>query len=165
MSIMEIEEIVTILREKLSHKQVTTNETIRSQHGKDESYHQEHLPDIVVFPHTTNQASEVIAVAHGEQIPVAPFGLGSRLEGDVIPYEGGSSIDFSEMNHILEIRDKDLLVRVQPGMTRTQVNDRLTRYGLFFSVDPGADATIGGMAATNASGTTSVKYGIMRDQV
>src|SRR5699024_11324474 len=89
MSIMEIEEIVTILREKLSHKQVTTNETIRSQHGKDESYHQEHLPDIVVFPHTTNQVSEVMAFANEEKIPVTPFGLGSSLEGHVIPYEGG----------------------------------------------------------------------------
>jgi len=162
---MEIEKVVTILREKLSPKQVTTNETIRSQHGKDESYHQEHLPDIVVFPHNTEQVSEVMVFANEERIPVTPFGLGSSLEGHVIPYEGGISIDFSEMNHILEIRDKDLLVRVQPGITRTQLNDKLKRYGLFFSVDPGADATIGGMAAINASGTTSVKYGIMRDQV
>src|SRR5699024_10012207 len=117
------------------------------------------------LPISTNQVSEVMAFANEEKNPVTPFGLGSSLEGHVIPYEGGISIDFSEMNNILEIRDKDLLVRVQPGITRTQLNDKLKRYGLFFSVDPGADATIGGMAATNASGTTSVKYGIMRDQV
>lgn len=162
---MKNEQIIGILREKLSQKQVTINETIRSQHGKDESYHEEHSPDIVVFPYTTKQVSEVMAFANEAKIPVTPFGLGSSLEGHVIPYEGGISIDFTEMHDILEIRDKDLLVRVQPGITRTQLNDKLKRYGLFFSVDPGADATIGGMAATNASGTTSVKYGIMRDQV
>lgn len=162
---MNSEEIVRILREKLSDQQVTINETVRAQHGKDESYHGEHSPDLVVFPNNTEQVSEVMAFANEHKIPVTPFGLGSSLEGHVIPYEGGISIDFTEMTDILEIRDKDLLVRVQPGITRTELNEKLKRYGLFFSVDPGADATIGGMAATNASGTTSVKYGIMRDQI
>lgn len=162
---MQNQEIVRRLQEKLSSTQVTENETIRSQHGKDESYHQEHLPDIVVFPHHTEEVSEVLALANKWKIPVTPFGLGSSLEGHAIPYQGGISVDFSEMNKVQRILEKDFLVRVQPGLTRTELNNRLKKYGLFFSVDPGADATIGGMAATNASGTTTVKYGVMRDQI
>lgn len=156
---------VNALKEVLSEEQVTENQTVRELHGRDESYHEECLPDLVVFPETTKQVSEVVKLANNYKIPVVPFGLGSSLEGHVIPYENGITIDFSRMNHILEVRESDFLVRVQPGVTRTQLNKELKKYGLFFSVDPGADATLGGMAATNASGTTSVKYGVMRDQV
>lgn len=104
-------------------------------------------------------------VADRNDTSIVPFGLGSSLEGHVIPYDKGITIDFTLINKVVEIREKDFLVKVQPGVTRSQLNKELKKYGLFFTVDPGADATLGGMAATNASGTTSVKYGIMKDQV
>lgn len=157
--------IVNALKGVLAEEQITVNQTVRELHGRDESYHEESLPDLVVFPKTAVQVSEIVKLASKNQIPIIPFGLGSSLEGHVIPYEKGITIDFSLMNQILEVRENDFLVRVQPGVTRTQLNKELKKYGLFFSVDPGADATLGGMAATNASGTTSVKYGVMRDQV
>ncbi|MBG9444008.1 FAD-binding oxidoreductase [Cytobacillus firmus] len=157
--------LLQALREFLTEQQVTENQTVRELHGRDESYHMESLPDLVVFPETAQQVSEIVNLADKYKVPIVPFGLGSSLEGHVIPYEHGITIDFSLMNKVLEVRENDFLVRVQPGVTRTQLNKELKKYGLFFSVDPGADATLGGMAATNASGTTSVKYGVMRDQV
>ncbi|MGN7178143.1 2-hydroxy-acid oxidase [Paenibacillus sp. FSL R5-0490] len=157
--------LLQALREFLTEQQVTENQTVRELHGRDESYHMESLPDLVVFPETAQQVSEIVKQANKYKVPIVPFGLGSSLEGHVIPYEHGITIDFSLMNKVLEVRENDFLVRVQPGVTRTQLNKELKKYGLFFTVDPGADATLGGMAATNASGTTSVKYGVMRDQV
>lgn len=165
MAIDNLKTILQDLHEHLKEEQVTVNETVRELHGRDESYHEMRLPDIVVFPETAQQVSEVMKVSKQFQIPVVPFGLGSSLEGHVIPQSGGITIDFSLMNKVLEIFEEDFLVKVQPGVTRTQLNKELKKYGLFFSVDPGADATLGGMVATNASGTTSVKYGVMRDQV
>ena len=159
------EELVLALRSVLSESQVTINQTILEQHSKDESYHAPSLPDIVVFPKTTEEVSKVVKIAGQYKVPIVPFGRGSSLEGHVIPYDNGITIDFSLMNKILEVRENDFLVRVQPGVTRSELNKELKKYGLFFSVDPGADASLGGMAATNASGTTSVKYGVMRDQV
>ncbi|MFJ7951866.1 FAD-binding oxidoreductase [Lysinibacillus sp. NPDC096418] len=159
------EEVMIALRSIVSESQVTINQTILEQHSSDESYHSTSLPDIVVFPTTTEQVSKIINIANQYKVPIVPFGRGTSLEGHVIPYDHGITIDFSLMNKILEVRDKDFLVIVQPGVTRSQLNKELKKYGLFFSVDPGADATLGGMAATNASGTTSVKYGVMRDQV
>ncbi|WP_164669805.1 FAD-binding oxidoreductase [Virgibacillus doumboii] len=153
------------LQRVLNDDRVTMNETILDQHSSDESYHTPQRPDIVVFPENTEEVSEIIKLANKYEKPVVPFGYGSSLEGNVIPYEGGISIDFSLMNKILEVRESDFLVKVQPGVTRSQLEKELKKYGLFFTVDPGADATIGGMAATNASGTTAVRYGIMRDQV
>lgn len=160
-----IELLVNQLREVLSDEQVSTNDTVRELHGKDESHHGMNLPDIVVFPRSTGDVSAIMKIAHANLIPVVPFGVGSSLEGNAIPIEKGISIDFSEMNAILEIRPEDLLVKVQPGVTRAQLNKELKKHGLQFTVDPGADATLGGMAATNASGTTAVRYGVMRDQV
>lgn len=153
------------LRQALSLKRVTNNETLLEQHSKDESYHTPHIPDVVVFPENAAEVSEVMKLANKYKMPVVPFGLGSSLEGSVIPYEQGIMVDFSLMNKVLEVKADDFLVKVQPGVTRTQLDKELKKYGLFFSVDPGADATLGGMASTNASGTTSVKYGIMRDNV
>ncbi|WP_303969163.1 FAD-binding oxidoreductase [Sporosarcina ureae] len=159
------ENIVQALKEVLTDEQVTINETVRELHGKDESYHTMKLPDIVAFPSCTEDVSNIMRVSKELNVAVIPFGLGSSLEGSVIPDNGGITIDFSNMNAILDVRAEDFLVTVQPGVTRTQLNKELKKHGLFFSVDPGADATLGGMAATNASGTTSVKYGVMRDQV
>jgi D-lactate dehydrogenase (cytochrome) len=159
------EKLMDELKEVLSEEQVTINPTILEQHSKDESYHAPHLPDVVVFPKSTEDVARLLRYANDHEVPIIPFGVGSSVEGQVIPYHGGISMDFQLMNKILEVRPKDFLIRVQPGVTRTQLNKELKKYGLFFPVDPGADATIGGMAATNASGTTSVKYGIMRDQV
>lgn len=159
------EKIVQSLQEVLTEEQVTINDTVRELHGKDESYHTMKLPDIVVFPSCTEDVSKIMRLSKELNVAVVPFGLGSSLEGSVIPDSGGITIDFSNMNAILDVRAEDFLVTVQPGVTRTQLNKELKKHGLFFSVDPGADATLGGMAATNASGTTSVKYGVMRDQV
>jgi D-lactate dehydrogenase (cytochrome) len=153
------------LKVLLTSEQISDNDTILEHHSKDESYHTPVKPDIVVFPKSSKEISEIIKIADKYQIPVVPFGAGSSLEGHPIPLSGGISMDFQLMNNILEIRQNDLLVKVQPGVTRIQLNKALKKYGLFFPVDPGADATIGGMTSTNASGTTTVKYGAMKDVV
>lgn len=156
-----VEELLTVLKED----QVTTNETVRELHAKDESHHKPILPDVVVFPRSTEDVQAIVKLASKHLIPIVPFGAGSSLEGNSIPVHKGISIDFSQMNEILEISPEDLLVKVQPGVTRLQLNKELKKHGLQFTVDPGADASIGGMVATNASGTTAVHYGVMRDQV
>lgn len=156
-----IEELRSVIR----GDRVSTNETILQQHSKDESYHRSSLPQVVVYPETAEEVSEIVTIAKKHEQAITAFGVGSSLEGHVIPYEGGITVDFSLMNKIIEVRPDDFVVRVQPGVTREQLNKELKKHGLFFPVDPGADATLGGMAATNASGTTSVRYGIMRDQV
>lgn len=165
MTILHQEKILHNLAEFLTSEQISVNETIKELHGRDESYHAMQLPDIVVFPETAEQVSKIMKLSQQYAIPIVPFGLGSSLEGHVIPEQGGITVDFSLMNKVLHVDAEDFLVTVQPGVTRTQLNKELKKYGLFFTVDPGADATLGGMAATNASGTTSVKYGVMRDQV
>lgn len=149
----------------LSTQQVSTNPAILEQHSHDESYHVPVLPNVVVFPETTHDVVQVITYATRHGIPVVPFGAGSGLEGHVIPVQRGISLDMMHMNKIIEVRPDDFLVCVQPGVTRVQLNEGLKKYGLFFPVDPGADASLGGMAATNASGTTTVRYGAMRDNV
>lgn len=156
---------IDLIKSFLTAEQVSTNETILELHSKDESYHQPHKPDVVVFPKSTDEVSKIMKIAHDHNVPVVPFGIGSSLEGHSIPLKGGITVDFQLMSNIIEVRPEDFLVRVQPGITRMQLNEALKKYGLFFSVDPGADATIGGMAGTNASGTTSVRYGVMRDNV
>jgi D-lactate dehydrogenase (cytochrome) len=153
------------LRGLLPNDQISDNPTILEHHSKDESYHLPVNPDIVVFPKSKLEISEIMKIASKYHIPVVPFGAGSSLEGHPIPVSGGISMDFQLMNKIIEIRQNDLLVKVQPGVTRMQLNKALKKYGLFFPVDPGADATIGGMTSTNASGTTTVKYGAMKDVV
>jgi D-lactate dehydrogenase (cytochrome) len=153
------------LKTLLPSIEISENHTILEHHSKDESYHQPVNPDVVVFPKNTAEISKILKFAHDYQVPVVPFGAGSSLEGQPIPLSAGISIDFQYMNTIVEVRPNDLLVKVQPGVTRLQLNKALKNYGLFFPVDPGADATIGGMTSTNASGTTTVKYGAMKDVV
>lgn len=160
-----MEAIIAALKTKLTDEQISTNDTILELHSKDETYHQASLPDLVVFPKSTEEVSFIMEVAQKYKTTITPFGVGTSLEGHVIPYDNGITVDFSLMNKILEIKAEDLLVKVQPGVTREQLNKELKKHGLFFTVDPGANATLGGMAATNASGTTTVKYGVMRDQV
>ena len=145
--------------------QVSTNETVLDQHGRDESAIPPVRPSAVVMPHSTEEVSMVLAYCNQEKIPVVAFGAGSSLEGHVLPLFGGISMDLTEMNKVIEIRPDDLLVRVQPGVHRMALNEKLASSGLFFSVDPGADATLGGMASTGAAGTTTVRYGSMRDNV
>jgi D-lactate dehydrogenase (cytochrome) len=153
------------LKEILPSDQISENPTILEHHSKDESYHTPVNPDIVVFPKNKHDISEIMKIAYKYQVPVVPFGAGSSLEGHPIPISGGISMNFQFMNNIIEVMQNDLLVKVQPGVTRLQLNKALKKYGLFFPVDPGADATIGGMTSTNASGTTTVKYGAMKDVV
>jgi len=145
--------------------QVSTNETVLDQHGRDESAIPPVRPSAVVMPHSTEEVSKVLSYCNKEKIPVVAFGAGSSLEGHVLPLFGGISLDLTEMNKIIEVRADDLLVRVQPGVHRMALNEKLASSGLFFSVDPGADATLGGMASTGAAGTTTVRYGSMRDNV
>lgn len=159
------EELVIQLSNYLSKEQISTNNTVLEQHSKDESYHKPKSPKVVVYPYTTEDVSNIMTFANNNAVKVVPFGLGTSLEGHIIPYEQQLTIDFSLMNKVLDISVEDFLVTVQPGVTRTVLNKALKKHGLFFPVDPGADATLGGMVATNASGTTSVKYGVMRDQV
>ncbi len=157
--------IVADLQKVLSPNQVSSSQSVLEHHSKDESYHTPVLPDVVVFPESTEDVVKIARYASEHKVPVIPFGMGSGLEGHVVPVKHGISVDMMRMNNILEVRPDDFLVCVEPGVTRIQLNNELKRYGLFFPVDPGADASLGGMASTNASGTTAVRYGTMKDNV
>ena len=122
-------------------------------------------PDAVVFPASRDEVAGVLSFASRCGVPVVPYGEGSSLEGHTIPTRGGISLDLSLMSEVLEVRPEDFIARVQPGVTHGELNGVLREHGLFFPVDPGWDASIGGMAATNASGTNAVRYGAMRDRV
>jgi D-lactate dehydrogenase (cytochrome) len=129
------------------------------------TYHDPRPPDAVVYPRGRDEVAALLRFCNEHGVPVVPFGQGSSLEGQTIPKEGGVSLDLARMDAILEVRPDDFLARVQPGLTHESLNARLREHGLFFPVDPGWDASLGGMAATNASGTNAVRYGATRDQV
>ncbi len=144
---------------------VSTSDSVREHHGKDESAHPHAWPDAVVFVLTTEEVAHIVKLCGSHQIPLIAFGVGSSVEGQVLAIHGGVSIDFTRMNRILSVNVEDLDATVEPGVTRKQLNSHLADTGIFFPIDPGADASIGGMAATRASGTNAVRYGTMRENV
>ena len=157
----------TVLQElqALLGERVTTSSGIREHHGKDESYFPYAAPDAVAFPHTTEEVRDVVNICRRHRVPMIPYGVGTSLEGHILAVNGGVTIDLSQMNKVLAVHEEDLDAVVEAGVTRKQLNEYIKHTGLFFPVDPGADATIGGMAATRASGTNAVRYGTMRENV
>ena len=144
----------------------STAMAVREQHGRDESaFTTVPPPAVVVFAESTADVAQVVAWAQEDRVPVIPFGVGSSLEGHLLAVQGGISIDVGRMNRVLSVNAEDLTVTVQPGVTRKQLNEEIKSTGLFFPIDPGADASIGGMSATRASGTNAVRYGTMRENV
>jgi len=154
-----------LLRLIPDERRVTDGDSALDQHAADLSYHPPRRPDLVVYPESTEEVAAVLRYANEAGVPVTPFGAGTSLEGHVIPLEGGISLDLTRMASILSVRPDDLTATVQAGVTRSQLESAAGPNGLWFPVDPGADATLGGMAATNASGTTTVRYGGMRHHV
>jgi D-lactate dehydrogenase (cytochrome) len=153
------------LEDLLGADRVHTGADQLSQHGHDESFHTEARPDLVVWPRGVEEAAAIVRVAAAHRLPLIPFGAGTSLEGHVAALGGGISVDMREMNTISRLSVDDLDVVAEAGVTRRQLDAYLRPEGVFFSVDPGADATIGGMVATGASGTTTVRYGAMRENV
>jgi D-lactate dehydrogenase (cytochrome) len=149
----------------LAEDRVRDGASERDLHGEDLSFHAPRRPDLVVYPLSTDEVSRVMAIANEQRMPVTPFGVGTSLEGHVIPSQGGISLDLSRLDRILDVSPGNLRATAQAGVTRLALTRAAGEHGLFFSVDPGADATLGGMAATNAAGTTTVRYGKMRANV
>ncbi len=143
----------------------TLSAGVRAHHGHDESHFPDALPDAVVFVHDTEEVVATVEACGAHAVPIIPFGVGSSLEGHILAIRGGISVDFSQMDKVIAIHPEDMDAVVQPGVTRKQLNAALHGSGLFFPIDPGADASLGGMAATRASGTNAVRYGTMRENV
>ena len=156
--------MLAALRAKFGER-CSTATAVREQHGRDESTYPMTPPEVVVFCESTAEVSAVVALANDHAVPVIPFGVGSSLEGHLLAVQGGVSIDLSRMTSIVKLHAEDLTVTVQAGVTREQLNREIKDTGLFFPIDPGANASLGGMSATRASGTNAVRYGTMRENV
>ncbi|MEO7851976.1 MAG: FAD-binding protein, partial [Rubrivivax sp.] len=156
--------MLTALRERFGER-CSTAAAVREQHGRDESTYPVTPPEVVVFCESTEDVAAVVALADKHAVPVIPFGVGSSLEGHLLAVQGGVSLDLGRMTQIVRLNAEDLTVTVQAGVTREQLNREIKDTGLFFPIDPGANASLGGMAATRASGTNAVRYGTMRENV
>ena len=165
MSLQWQETAVSALENILDTERVSVAEAVRSQHAQDQSAHQPHLPDVVVWPQNTAEVAAILRYAHEHEIPVTPWGAGTSIEGNPIPVNGGIVLNLQQMDKILFVHQNDFQVTVQPGMFYKDMNKALAAYGLFFAPDPGANASIGGMLANNAAGIRTVKYGATRDNV
>ena len=157
-------ELLHTLRELLGDR-VTASAAVREHHSRGESYHTPAPPDLVAYPRSTEEISAIVRAAAAHGVPIVAFGAGTSLEGQVLALAGGISVDLTQMNQVLRVSVEDLDATVQAGVTHRQLNKHLVNTGLTFFVDPGADATLGGMTATGASGTTAVRYGTMRENV
>lgn len=158
------QELLGALQQRFGER-VTTSAAVREHHGRDESMFDPQLPDAVVFAQSTQDVADTVALCAQYGVPIIPFGSGSSLEGHLLAIHGGVSIDLSQMTEIVSLNPEDLTVTVQAGLSRKALNEALRDTGLFFPIDPGADASLGGMAATRASGTNAVRYGSMRENV
>ena len=158
---MEFDELKGFLGDRF-----TTSKAIRIEHSHDESWHvPKNIPDAITYPNNTNEVSKIISFAYKKNIPVIPFGTGTALEGHTHALKGGITINSCNMNKVIELNNADMDCKVQAGITRKELNNYIKDTGLFFPVDPGADASLGGMCATRASGTNTVRYGTIREQV
>ncbi|MCY3980572.1 MAG: FAD-binding protein [Alphaproteobacteria bacterium] len=155
---------LTVLREHFGAR-FSAAEAVRRHHGKDATFHTPHLPDAVVFAETVEDVQAVVRACHESGTPVVPFGAGTSLEGHIGALNGGVTVDLTGLDRIRAIHQDDMTCFVEPGVTRKQLNRELRATGLFFPIDPGADASLGGMVATGASGTNAVRYGTMRENV
>ncbi|WP_170753514.1 FAD-binding oxidoreductase [Ruegeria lacuscaerulensis] len=159
-----IQTVVGILKQKFGDR-LQTGKAIREQHGHTTTWIENQSPDAVVFPHSTDEVAEIVKACATHKVPVIAFGTGTSLEGHVNAPAGGISVDLTQMNKVLAVNASDLDCVVQPGVTREDLNNHLRDQGLFFPIDPGANASLGGMAATRASGTNAVRYGTMKDNI
>ncbi|MCC6869214.1 MAG: FAD-binding protein [Burkholderiales bacterium] len=160
----QVADVVTALVRDFGER-AKVSEAVRAQHAHGEGLPDPALPDVVVYPHSNEEVAGIVRLCHAARVPVIAFGVGTSLEGHVAALYGGVCIDLSEMSKVLQVNADDLDCRVQAGVTREQLNAELKGTGLFFPIDPGANATLGGMASTRASGTNAVRYGTMRENV
>ncbi len=159
-----VEAVIAALAAMVGNRLVTSR-AVREQHANTVTWLGNQPPDAVVFPHTTEEVQQIVRLCAAHRVPIIAFGTGTSLEGQVNAPRGGISLDFRDMNRVLAVHAEDLDCVIEPGVTRKQLNEHLRDQGLFFPIDPGADASLGGMAATRASGTNAVRYGTMKDNV
>src|SRR5271156_1307379 len=159
-----VQKVIAALAATVGNRLVTS-QAVREQHGNTLTWIGNQPPDAVVFPQSTEEVQQIVRLCAAERVPVIAFGAGTSLEGQVNAPHGGICLDFRDMNRVLAVHAEDLDCVIEPGITRKQLNEYLRDQGLFFPIDPGADASLGGMASTRASGTNAVRYGTMRDNV